>query len=412
MWRGNRREDAIVLDLQGERPARAAGRRGACSGTAHRRRSDSSGPGAPRCTVAPRRTIAMRTVIRGTGMYVPPHPVDNHRMARVMDTSHEWIVQRTGIVTRHFAPPGTATSDLAVPAARAALDDAGLEPDAVDYVVFATMTPDYYFPGSAPYFQRKLGLRDVPCLDIRQQCAGFIYGLQLADALIRSGQRRNVLLVGAEVHGGFMPWKCWDVLIDGADREVPAEEYEWNTRFRDRTVLFGDGAGAFVLAGEPRGEKDDRGLIDVLVYTRGELAEKLHTPAGGSAFRPYFSADMERTGAIVPIVEGREVYKIAVTLMPQIVEEILARNGMTTADLDLVVMHQANLRINEAVQRRLGLPDEKVFNNIQRYGNTTAATIPMAFHEARQAGLAKPGDLVCFVGLGSGLNWGAVLYRC
>jgi 3-oxoacyl-[acyl-carrier-protein] synthase III len=356
----------------------------------------------------------MRSVIRGTGMYVPPDRVDNHRLARVMETSDEWIVQRTGIEARHFARPGVATSDVALPAASAAIADAGLELFDLDAMVFATMTPDVYFPGAGPYLQRKLGLPDIPCYDIRQQCAGFVYGLQLADALIRSQLYRNVLLVGAEVHCGFMPWTCWDVVLDGAERELSAEEFAENTRYRDRLALFGDGAGAFVLSAEDEGPEkgQQRGVIDSVLHTRGEQAEKLHIPGGGSAFRPYFSAEMAARGDTVPIVEGREVYRMAVTLMPEVVLELAQRNAITVNDLDLVVMHQANLRINEAVQQRLGLPDSKVFNNIQRYGNTTAATIPMAFHEARQAGHARPGDLVCFVGLGSGLNWGGVLYRC
>jgi len=358
----------------------------------------------------------VHTAILGTGMYVPPDCVGNDRLSRVMDTSPEWIVQRTGIETRHFARPDVSTSDLAVPAARAALADAGLDVDDVDYVVFATMTPDVYFPGAAPYFQRKIGMRDVPCLDIRQQCAGFLYGLQLADALIRSGQHRTVLVIGAEIHCGFMPWTCWDVLLDGVERKLPPEEFDLNTRFRDRLSLFGDGAGAFVLGArddeEDEGDGPAHGVLDMLLRTRGEHAEMLHTPAGGTAYRPYFSPAMSASGAIVPIVEGREVFKLAVTLMPEVIEELLERNSLTLDDLDLVVMHQANLRINEAAQKRLGLPDHKVFNNIQRYGNTTAATLPMAYHEARAAGHGKPGDLVCFVALGSGLNWGSLLYRC
>jgi 3-oxoacyl-[acyl-carrier-protein] synthase-3 len=241
-----------------------------------------------------------------------------------------------------------------------------------------------------------------------------VYGLQLADALIRSQMYRNVLLVGAEVHCGFMPWTCWDVVLDGAERELSPEEFKENTRYRDRLALFGDGAGAFVLSAEDEGSQNgqQRGLIDSVLHTRGEQAEKLCIQGGGSAFRPYFSAEMAARGDTVPIVEGRDVYRMAVTLMPEVVLELAQRNGITVDDLDLIVMHQANLRINEAVQQRLGLPDSKVFNNIQRYGNTTAATIPMAYHEARRAGHARPGDLVCFVGLGSGLNWGGVLYRC
>jgi len=350
----------------------------------------------------------MRTIIRGTGMHVPAHLVDNERLSRVMDTTNEWIVQRTGIVTRHFAGLGEATSDLAVPAAARALADAGLDRTAIDYVVFATMPPDQLFPGAGSAFGRKLGLGHVPCLDIRQQCAGFLYGLQVADAVIRSGQHATVLVVGAEVHGGFMPWS-WDVVLGSSDRAVTPEEYARNTRFRDRTVLFGDGAGAFVLSA---GDEDERGLLDVALHTDGTFLESMWVRACGSAYRPYVDQRMIDEGDIVPIVEGREVFKAAVTLMPEAVQAVLARNHLAIDDLDLLVMHQANLLINEAVQKRLGLPDAKVYNNIEKYGNTTAATLPMAFHEARRERALGPGALVCFVAVGAGLNWGAALYRC
>ena len=350
----------------------------------------------------------MRAIVKGTGMYVPDNVVDNERLSKVMDTSDDWIRQRTGIVTRRFADSDQSTSDLAVPAAQAAIDEAGLTPDDIDYVVFATMTPDFYFPGAGSVFQPKLGLSKVPCLDIRQQCSGFLYGLQIADALVRSGQYRNVLLVGAEVHAGFMPWD-WDVVLGKSDRKVTEQEFAWNTRFRDRTVLFGDGAGAFVVSAAADG---DAGIEDVEVHTDGEYAEAMWVPAGGSAFRPYFDPGMSERGDIVPIVQGREVFRMAVTIMPESVQTILERNGYGLEDLRLLVMHQANLRINEAVQKRLGLPDDKVYNNIQKYGNTTAATLPIAFHEARTARGLCAGDLVCFVALGSGLSWGAALYRC
>jgi len=350
----------------------------------------------------------MRAVIQGTGMYVPPTVADNQRLSRLMDTTDEWIQQRTGILTRHYAEAGVATSDLAVPAARQALAQAGIATDEVDYVVFATMTPDYYFPGSGSVFAGKLGLKRVPCLDIRQQCAGFIYGLQVADAMIRAGQYGKVLVIGAEVHGLFMPWRSWDVVLGKSDRPVDEAEQAWNTRFRDRTVLFGDGAGAVVLTRE---EGDSRGVVDVLVHTDGTLADRLWVNAGGSAERPYFQPEMAADGRLVPIVQGREVFRLAVTMMPEVMLQVLARNGLTLDDVALTIFHQANLRINEAVQKRLGLPDDRVFNNIQKYGNTTAATIPIALHEAIAAGRVKRGDLMCFVGLGSGLNWGAVLYR-
>ncbi len=353
----------------------------------------------------------MPTQIKGTGIYVPDHVVDNHRLARLMETSDEWIQRRTGIVTRHYAGSGEASSDLAVPAARMAIEAARLAPADIDYLIFATMTPDYYFPGSAPLLQRKLELPLLPGLDIRQQCSGFLYGLQIADALVRAGTHRNILLVGAEVHGCFMPWgNAWDVALGQSDRTIPREEYDWNTRFRDRTVLFGDAAGAFVLS--PTAEGTLGGLEDIQVFCDGELAQKMWVRAGGSAFRPYFDPEMFARGDTVPIVEGRDVFKTAVERMPEAVQQILDRNGYGLDDLDLLIMHQANLRINEAVQKRLGLADGKVYNNIQKYGNTTAATLPLAFHEARLARGLSSGSLVCFVALGSGLTWGAALYRC
>jgi len=353
----------------------------------------------------------MRSVITGTGMYIPEASVDNHALAKIMDTSDEWIQVRTGITKRQYAAPDQATSDLAVPACRQAIEKAGLKAEDIDYLVFATMTPDYYFPGSAPFLQRKLGLEHVPCLDIRQQCAGFVYALQLADALIRSGQYRKVLVVGAEVHASMIPWsdQTWKTVLGEVDGGVSSEEFKKNTETRDRLVLFGDGAGAVVV--EAR-EDGDSGVVDCLLHTNGDEAERLWTKAGGSAYRPYFTPEMYDSGDVVPIVEGRKVYALAVTFMPKVTLEILERNGLTLDDLDLVIMHQANLRINEGVQKRLGLPDEKVFNNIQNYGNTTAGTIPIAYHEALEQGRAKPGDLIAFVGLGSGLNWGAILYRC
>ena len=199
----------------------------------------------------------MRSVIRGTGTYVPENVVPNERLSRLMDTSDEWIRRRTGIEQRHFADRDQTTSDLAVKAAEVALAEAGIDRSEIDYVVFATMTPDYFFPGAGSQFQEKLGLPAIPCLDIRQQCAGFLYGLQLADSLIRSGTARNLLLVGAEVHGGFMPWS-WDVVFGESEREISQEEFANNTRFRDRIVLFGDAAGVFVISGDETAATEDR----------------------------------------------------------------------------------------------------------------------------------------------------------
>jgi 3-oxoacyl-[acyl-carrier-protein] synthase-3 len=352
----------------------------------------------------------MKTVIRGTGMYVPEEIVDNARLSLLMDTDDEWVVKRTGIRERRYASPEQATSDLGTAAARQALEDAGLRPEEIDYVIFATMTPDHYFPGAGVHLQRKLGLRNVPCLDIRQQCAGFLYGMQTADAIIRSGQAKRVLVIGAEIHVGFMPYKSWDVVYGERKKRVPQEEFDWNTTVRDRLVIFGDGAGAFVLEGE-EDSGTGRGILDMEIFTDGALADKLWVDGGGSAYRPYFDASMQEDGRTMPIVQGREVFRLAVTLMPEALAGLLEKNGFDKDDLDLVVMHQANLRINEAIQQRIGLRDDQVFNNIQKYGNTTAATLPMAYHEAIRERDLPAGSLVAFVALGSGLHWGALLYR-
>jgi 3-oxoacyl-[acyl-carrier-protein] synthase-3 len=349
----------------------------------------------------------MGTITLGTGMALGEHEVKNEDLARVCDTTDEWIRERTGIRTRYYVADGTATSDLGVRAAAMALADAGVAPSEIDYVIFATMTPDYVFPGSGALLQAKLRLRQIPTLDIRQQCTGFLYGLQLADVLLRAGAARKVLLVGAEVHSGFMPWKDHGVVF-GTSVSKPSEaERAFNSRFRDRTVLFGDAAGAVVLS---RDDDPARGLVDIVLHADGQHAEKLYVPAGFK-WRPYITESMVREGRHIPQMDGPRVFRIAVTRLPEAVHEVLARNRLKLDDVSLLLAHQANLRLNEAVQRALGLPNERVYNNIQRYGNTTAATIPIAYHECRQAGRVRAGDLVCFAALGAGFQWGAALMR-
>jgi 3-oxoacyl-[acyl-carrier-protein] synthase-3 len=252
-----------------------------------------------------------------------------------------------------------------------------------------------------------MGLGHIPALDIRQQCTGFIYGLQVSDALLRTGQARTLLLVGAEVHTGFMPWTQWDYLF-GREGPGPTEaEKAWNSRFRDRTVLFGDAGGAVVM----RALEGDRGILGFKVHSDGNGFESLYVPSCGFAQRPYITDKDFLEGRHIPEMNGKQVFKLAVTRMPEVVREVCASEGVRVQDIDLLIAHQANLRINEMVQRALELPDSKVFNNIQRYGNTTAATIPIAFDEARKQGRVKDGDLVCFVGLGAGFHWGAALMR-
>lgn len=351
-----------------------------------------------------------RAVLAGTGIAIPPHEIDNDRLARIIETNDDWIRERSGIVTRFYVDAGVGSSDLGAEAGRAALADAGIEAAEVDYLVCATMTPDHYFPGTGTLVQQKLGMRPLPALDIRQQCAGFAYGLQVVDALIRSGIARTVLLVGADVHTSLMPFseRTFEILHDRDPGPLPAEDFEWNSRFRHLLVLFGDGAGAMVFRGEEGGE---RGILASALYGDGNHKEILYVPGLGSQRRPFVTCDMIRAAETVPVMDGRAVFKLAVTRMPEVTREVLARCGYSTADLDLLIMHQANLRINEASQKALGLPGEKVHNNIQRYGNTTSATLPIAFHEARQQGKAPAGALVAFTALGAGLHWGSVLVR-
>lgn len=348
-------------------------------------------------------------MIRGSGMYVPPQVVTNEMMSRFMDTSDEWIIQRTGIRERRFVERGIGSAELGAHAARAALADSGLSIDDVDFIVFATMTPDHYFPGNGGLLARHLGMKTTHALDIRMQCAGFLSGLQTADAFIRSGMYDRILLVGAEVHSGLMPWpeSVWDVMLGKSPGPCDPDWYRKATSLRDRAVLFGDGAGAFILEANESG--DGRGFLSFAMYTDGVHWDKLYVPGVGCKFRPYVTHEMVENLDSIPIVEGRHVFRLAAHLMPTAVLEVLKAHGKTLADLDLLLMHQANLRINEAAQKVLGLPSERVFNNIEKYGNTTAATLPMAFHEAKLAGKIKPGNFVVFTALGAGLHWGAGL---
>jgi 3-oxoacyl-[acyl-carrier-protein] synthase-3 len=359
--------------------------------------------------------IQPRAVLAGSGIAIPPLEVDNQSLARIIETSDDWIRERSGIATRYYVERGTGSSDLGTEAARAALADAGVEPGEVDYLVCATMTPDHYFPGTGTLIQQKLGLRPLPALDIRQQCAGFAYGLQVVDALIRGGIARTVLLVGTDVHTSLMPFsdRTFEVLHGRDPGPLPDEDFQWNSQFRHLLVLFGDGAGAMVFRASEAGDDGPgrRGILGSALYGDGAYKDILQVPGGGSARRPFVTCEMIRKGETVPVMEGKAVFKLAVTRMPEATREVLAREGLEPKDLDLMIMHQANLRINEKAQQVLGLPGEKVHNNIQKYGNTTSATLPIAFHEAKLAGKAPEGALVAFAALGAGLHWGAVLMR-
>lgn len=353
----------------------------------------------------------MRSIINGTGIGLPKNIVPNAALSRIMDTSDEWIRTRSGVEERRYADPGQSSSDLGMMAAEGALHAAGVSRDDIEAIIFATMTPDYFFPGNGPVVQSKMGFREsIPTFDIRQQCSGFLYGLDLADSLIRSGKYRRILLIGADVHTPFMPWQNgWDNTIGLADRDVTAEEYAANTAIRDRTVLFGDGAGAVVI--EASANDDERGFIAAKLFTNGGNLEALYVPGVGFRRRPFITHEQLDKAEPIPVMEGREVFKLGVLKMPEAVREVCAAAGFETSQIDQLIVHQANLRIVEAVAKQLGLPPEKVPHNIERYGNTTAGTLPILFHECLADGRIQPGMLVCFTALGSGMHWGAALYR-
>ncbi len=347
--------------------------------------------------------------IVGAGSYVPGEPVTNEALSRVMETSDDWIYQRTGIRQRYYAPDGVGCSDLAKIAAERALDSARLSPKDVDYIIFATMTPDYLFPGSGGLLGAKLGIPGVPALDIRQQCAAIPFGLQVANGLVQSGAANTVLLIGAEVHAAFMPWSDWRPLYD-ANIQVDPIEKARATEHRGVAILFGDGAGALVLR---RSETPNGGLLRTLVHTDGRLFEQIYIRPGGFRRRPYWaSQDEVQSGEVVPKMAGRDLFKNAVTKLPQAIRDVCKQEGINpTTDIDWVIAHQANQRINQAVTEALGIDPEKVPSNVERYGNTSGATIPILMDELIREKRIKRGDMLCFVALGAGLSWGASLMR-
>jgi 3-oxoacyl-[acyl-carrier-protein] synthase-3 len=345
--------------------------------------------------------------IIGTGRYVPGEPVTNEMLARVMDTSDEWIRQRTGISQRHFAPEGVGASDLALIASQRAIASAGLEPGDIDYIIFATMTPDYPFPGPGGLLGAKLGIAGVPALDIRQQCCAMPFAFQVADGLVATGAATTVLVVGAEAHAGFMPWENWDALA-GDGSEVSAVERDRATRHRGLAILFGDGAGAFVMR---KHAQPDHGLLGTLTRSDGRMAKLIYIDGGGFTRRPHWSPSMLEKEMHIPRMEGRDLFKNAVTKLPEVVRELCARHGITLDQVDWFLAHQANDRIKGVVRDALGVPATKVPSNIARYGNTSGATIPILVDELREQGRIQPGQLLCFLALGAGLHWGAALMR-
>ncbi|MCC7443698.1 MAG: ketoacyl-ACP synthase III [Saprospiraceae bacterium] len=350
----------------------------------------------------------MRTKIAGTGHYVPENVVTNDDLTKYMDTSNEWIIERTGIEERRYATKHKeSTTTLGAKAARMAIKNAGITAEDIDFIIFATLSPDYYFPGCGVLLQRELGITGIEAgaLDIRNQCSGFVYGLSIADQFIKSGMYKNILLVGAEMHSMGL---------------------DFSTEGRNVTVIFGDGAGAVVL--QPT-EDENQGILTTCLHSDGTHAEELaminpgshggyhlgtekfgypdpSTPGG-----VFVTQKMVDDNMLVPNMTGQLVFKTAVVKFPQVIKEALEKTNLSTSDIDLLIPHQANLRISQFVQKTLRLSDEKVVNNIQKYGNTTAASIPIAMSEAWHDGRIKDGDLVCLAAFGSGFTWGSVLIR-
>ena len=351
----------------------------------------------------------MGSVIIGTGMFVPDREITNEALSRVMGTDPEWIERRSGVRTRYVAAPGVGPSDLGTAAGALAVESAGLDVEAIDALITATMTPDSFAPGIAPLIQTNMGLGPVAAHDIRQQCSGFLYGLDLADALLASDKATTVLVVGAEVHAGYQPWiESWPDLAGQSSTPPTAEQYDRNTKYRAWSVLFGDGAGAAVLRYDP---DPAVGIIGSRLFTDGNHFDLIHVSAPGFSRQPYLDHGVLDADLHMPTMKGRELFRQAVTLMPQAVEAVLDDAGLTVADLDVVVAHQANARIVDAARRQLGVDADVVPINIDRYGNTTAGTLPILFDELRRAGRVPPGALVAFTAFGAGAHWGAVLYR-
>ncbi|MBV8761762.1 MAG: ketoacyl-ACP synthase III [Deltaproteobacteria bacterium] len=331
-----------------------------------------------------------RSRILGIGMAVPSRVVTNDDLSKLMETTNDWIVERTGIEQRRWVEPGEAGAELATKASKEAIERAGISARDIDMIVYATLSPDVNFPGTGVFVQRNLGIADkgIPCLDIRQQCTGFIYGLSIADTYIRSGQFKNILVIGSEVHSTGL---------------------DISTAGRDVTVLFGDGAGAVVVG---RATDEEHMILSTHIHADGSEAEILWTEYPASRHNPRISAEAMAERKHYPQMKGKNVFKHAVTRMPQAIMEGMQANGIKSiAEIDMLIPHQANLRINQMVAQMIGMPAEKTHNNIQKYGNTTAASIPICMHEAIELGKIKPGNLVALVAFGAGLTWGSAFLR-
>jgi len=347
----------------------------------------------------------MRSFIAGIGMYVPQNVVTNEDMKKFMDTSNEWIIERTGIRERRFADRTTeTTTTMGVEAAKIAIERAGIQTKEIDFIIFATLSPDYYFPGCGVLVQRALKLNEIGALDVRNQCSGFLYALSVADQFIKTGMYKNILVIGSEKHSFGL---------------------DFSTRGRNVSVIFGDGAGAVIL--QPT-EDPDRGILSTHLHSDGESAEilamynpgthanhwldrKLADFDDAQIGEMFMSHDMVEKAQLYPYMDGPAVFKKAAVKFPEVVREALDKNGLQASDIDMLIPHQANLRISQFVQQELGLRDDQVHNNIQKYGNTTAASVPIALCEAWQDGKIKNGDLVCLAAFGSGFTWGSALLK-
>lgn len=326
-----------------------------------------------------------RSRILGLGRFLPERRVTNFDLANMFETSDEWIQQRTGIVERRYADEGVYCSDLALEATERALENAKMKLEEVDFIILATLSPDHHFPGTACYLQKKLGLPEVGCLDIRNQCSGFIYSLAVADAFVRIGMYDRILVVGSEVHSSAL---------------------NYTKEGRDVAVLFGDGAGAVIVGPS---EDPARGILSSHLHADGRYADALKLDIWDISKKPYITHGTVDEGDIWPKMKGREVFRVAVTKMPEVIEEALSFNGLSLDQIKLFIPHQANLRINQFSAAKLGLPEEKFFSNIERYGNTTAGSIPIAMGEALEQGAFGDGDYVVLVAFGAGFTWGATV---
>ena len=331
------------------------------------------------------------SIIKGIGYYVPENIVKNKDLEKIMDTSDEWIQERTGIRERRWVLEDSdeSTSSMGTEAAKKAIKNAQISPDEIDFIIFATLSPDYFFPGSGVLIQRNLGLKEVGALDIRNQCSGFIYALSIADQYIKSGMYKNILVVGSELHSGGL---------------------EKSTRGRNVSVIFGDGAGAVIIQAS---DDSGKGIMSTHLHSEGKHAEELAviSPATKKWIDKLVEDPNEDGSSYAPYMNGNFVFKNAVVRFMEVINEALIKNNLTKEDINLLIPHQANLRINQFVQKQLSLPDEKVYNNIMKYGNTTAASIPIALAEAIEKGKLNDGDILCLAAFGAGFTWGSALIR-